>query len=80
MNWKALLHGIVGAAIGGAATTVTSVLSDPLHVDFHHLGPVAGAGAIIGIAALFRQSPLSPSPPTDTNNAPTQPPNFPSSR
>lgn len=55
--WQTLL----AAAIGGAATTLASALTDPhtLH-EPSKLGPVAGAGAIIGVAGLLKQSPVQP--------------------
>lgn len=55
--WQALL----AAAIGGAATALASALTDP-HVmqEPKKLGPIAAAGAVIGIGGLFKQSPVSP--------------------
>lgn len=63
---KAFWQSILAAAIGGAATTVANVLVDP-HVisEPSKLGTIAGAGALIGVAGLLKQSPVTPAAPKD---------------
>jgi len=73
MNWKSFLQSIAAAAIGGAATSLTQCFTDPSHLDLNHIGPVAGAGALVGVLAYLKTPPTPPTPPdksTTTVNFP----------
>jgi hypothetical protein len=71
-NWRMWIHGIVAAAIAGAANgTITGFAAvgiDPDHFNlqagFHNTLAIAGVSAvmsaIIGVAAYLKQSPLPP--------------------
>jgi len=63
MNWKAWLHSLVAAAIGGAAAAIGAVLTSPdtfnlSSAGLKHLGVVALFGAAVPVVALLKQSPL----------------------
>lgn len=72
MNWKAFFQGLLAATIGGAVTTVAQTISDPSHFDVSHIGPVAGAGAILGASAYLAPSPLKQQPPVQPPETPTK--------
>lgn len=72
MNWKLWLKGLAAAAIGGATTSALSVAVEPSKpVDPTALGTTAVAGALVGLLAYLKQSPI---PPTTPPAAPTDPP------
>jgi hypothetical protein len=63
MNWKAWIHSIIAAAIGGAASALSAVLVAPSAFNFtpagwENIGKIALAGAIIPVLTLLKQSPL----------------------
>lgn len=70
MNWKAWMHGLSAAVIGGAASTAGSVLGamaagyDVFDIGFWEIigGGVIG-GALVNGFAYLKQSPLPPSEP-----------------
>lgn len=65
------LKGLIAAAIGGAAGTLATVVSDAEHAtDIKKIGISAGAGALIAVAGYLKQSPLNP---PSATTAPTQP-------
>lgn len=72
MNWKAFLEGIAAAAIGGAATGGATAISDGT-IHPKQVGAAAAAGAIIGIAAYFKQSPLKKKPKPQQSDPPPDP-------
>lgn len=60
-NWKKWLHGLLGAVISSAATTVgaaggASMAGTPLEIK--QLGGAAVGGAITGAVLYLRQSPI----------------------
>jgi hypothetical protein len=63
MNWKAWLHSLAAAAIGGAATGAMQALATGT-LDITTL-KVAAIGALLPVLALLKQSPL-PTPDTMT--------------
>ena len=57
------VHSIVAAAITGLATGVSVSIADPTHFNFSHDGfaatcRVSCVSAILGVAAVLKQSPL----------------------
>jgi hypothetical protein len=62
MNWKLWLKGLISAAIGGAASSVTVMAIDPTQFNVNEglskLGTVALVNAIIAVALYLKQSPL----------------------
>ena len=57
------LHSIIAAAITGLATGVTVSIADPSHFNFSHDGLLATfrvscVSAVLGVAAVLKQSPL----------------------
>jgi len=63
MNWKAWVHSLIAAAIGGAASALGAILISPASfpdngTGWAHLGAVAAFGAIVPVLALLKQSPL----------------------
>lgn len=63
MNWKAWVHSLIAAAIGGAASALGAILISPAsfpdnETGWVHLGAVAAFGAIVPVLALLKQSPL----------------------
>lgn len=66
MNWKAWLHGLLGATIAGAATTVGAVsgaTATGTPLDAKAVGGATLGGAIAGAVLYLRQSPIPPTPP-----------------
>jgi len=62
-NLKLWLKGLVAAIIGGAATSTAGIITDPsmlTSAGMKKLGITALAGALVGIAAYFKQSPITP--------------------
>ena len=57
MNWRKFLEGLAVAAIGGAVTTAAQAVSTP-DATGGAITSAAGAGALIGIAAWLKQSPI----------------------
>ena len=59
MKW---IKGIISAAIGGAANSVSAIIIAPetfnIHEGVNKLGFMAGAGAILAVANYLKQSPL----------------------
>lgn len=62
MNWKVWLQGLAAAAIGGAATGTTQVMSTTGSVN-KGTAVVAGIGALIGALGYLVKSPLQVQPP-----------------
>lgn len=62
------LHGLGAALIGGAVNSLSVILVDPVEFNFStglgKLASVAGAGALIGVIAYLKKSPL----PETSNN------------
>lgn len=57
MKWRALIHSVIAAAIGGATTGFATSISTG--ADLKHSAMAAGAGALVTVAALLKQSPVS---------------------
>jgi hypothetical protein len=58
MNFKALFQSIAAAAIGGAITATADAAIDPSVLQNpERLGTVAAAGALVGVAALWKEKP-----------------------
>lgn len=61
-NWSVWLQGIVAAAIGGAATGVTTMAIAPDSFNFDtglsKLGTVCFVSAIVNVASYLKQSPI----------------------
>lgn len=66
MEWRHWLRGIVSAAIGAAANTVTVTIAAPetfnLQEGLPKLGSVAAVSAIVAVAMYLKQSPLPGEP------------------
>jgi len=62
MNWKAFIHSVVAAVVSGAAIGGISAAQGG---DFTHVASSALGGAIVGVLALLKSSPLvqPPTPP-----------------
>ena len=61
---KIFLHSLIAALVGGAATSLTTALSDPTIWDHPgRLGTIGLSGALIGVLALLKASPLQQPPP-----------------
>ena len=62
MNWQAWLKGLLSAAIGAAANSVTLMIADPatfnLGEGLSKVGTVAAVSAIVAAALYLKQSPL----------------------
>lgn len=63
MTWKAWLHALIAAAIGGASSSLLSALAMPDVVNFSHaglinMGKMALIGAVVPVLTLLKQSPL----------------------
>jgi hypothetical protein len=56
---KTWVKGFLAAAVGGAATSVTHVLSSPGAVQPKQLGIGAGVGALVTVAAYLARSPIA---------------------
>jgi hypothetical protein len=59
MNWKKFLEGLAVAAIGGAVTYGAEAITTP-NASKTAITSAAGAGALVGIAAWLKQSPIKP--------------------
>jgi hypothetical protein len=59
MNFKTLLKGLASAAIGGAATTVTQILTTQSTPQLKQIGIGAGMGALVTTLAYLTKSPLA---------------------
>ena len=57
MNWRKFLEGLAVAAIGGAVTTSAQAVSTP-DATGNAVATAAAAGALIGISAWLKQSPI----------------------
>jgi len=69
MNWKIWLQGLGAAALGGAATATTQVITTTGHVQGTAIGISAGVGALLATLTYFMRSPLQPAaavPPPQT--------------
>jgi hypothetical protein len=62
MNWKVWLQGLGAAAIGGAATSATQVLSTTGTVN-KGTALMGGIGALVGVAGYLAKSPIAASTP-----------------
>jgi len=71
MDWMKLLwnvwfwiHGLIGAVIGGVATSIGTMIVDPVNFNLQDglpkLKSVAIASAIISAALYLKKSPLPP--------------------
>lgn len=58
MNWKTWLQGLAAAAIGGAATGATQVVSGTGKVD-KTTAIAAGSGALVTVMAYLLKSPIA---------------------
>lgn len=62
MNWNLWIKGLVSAAIGGAATAVSTMVVAPetfnLEEGLQKLGMVAIVSAIVSVANYLKGSPL----------------------
>ena len=62
MNWKTWGKGLVSAAIGGAANSITVMAIDPKQFNLTDglvkLGTVAAISAVVSIAMYLKSSPL----------------------
>lgn len=62
MNWQSWLKGLLSAAIGAAANSITVVIVDPtnfnLTTGLGKLGTVAIVSAIVAMAMYLKSSPL----------------------
>lgn len=62
MDWKTWTKGIVSAAVGAAANSVTLMIADPttfnLQEGIGKVGTVAVVSAVVAIALYLKQSPL----------------------
>ena len=60
--WKGMLAAAVGGAAGAIAATFTSpeLFDLTSQVGLIAIGKIAGAGALISVAAYLKQSPLPP--------------------
>jgi len=61
-NTQIWFKGVVAALIGGAVNSLSVILVDPVEFNFTtglgKLASVAGAGALIGVIAYLKKSPL----------------------
>lgn len=64
MTWKHWLHGLFGAAIGGGANAVTTMIIAPaqfnLQEGFRNVLMSAVVSSIVSAALYLKQSPLPP--------------------
>jgi len=72
VNWKAFGKGVLAAAAGGAFTGTTAVLQDG-NINGKQVASSALAGAILGVAAYLKQSPLKPKPKPLNEDPPPDP-------
>lgn len=61
MNWKAFGKGVLAAAAGGAFIGTTSILQEG-DLNAKKVGSSALAGAILGVIAYLKQSPVPARP------------------
>ena len=59
MNWKAWFQGFAAAAIGGAATSVTKILTAPGAVQPKQVVIDAGIGGLLTGLAYLAKSPFT---------------------
>ena len=76
-SWRAWLHSLVAAAIGGASNAALGVVTMPDTFNFTHAGminlaKIAAGGAIVPVLTLLKQSPL-PGAPSATTPPPANP-------
>lgn len=61
-EWRTWLEGLIGAAIGGAASAITVMITDPMNYNLQgglsKLGTVAAVNAIVGAALYLKQRPV----------------------
>ena len=61
MSWKAWMHGLISAIIGGAAMSVSAALALPDEaLSIESLMKLAGMGALLTVSSYLNQSPLPP--------------------
>ncbi|MBZ5579530.1 MAG: hypothetical protein LAP40_23465 [Acidobacteriia bacterium] len=72
MNWKLWLQGLAAAAIGGASTGATQVISTTGTVN-KGTGLAALAGALVTVLAYLTKSPLGRTTPDPTQLQPAAP-------
>lgn len=62
MNWRNWIRGLVSAAIGAAANTVTVMIVAPetfnINEGLGKVGTVAGVSALVAVCNYLKQSPL----------------------
>lgn len=62
MNWKLWLKGLISAAIGAAANSITVIIVDPVNFNLAEnaskVGWVALISAIVAIGMYLKASPL----------------------
>ena len=62
MDWKTWLHSLIAAAIGGAATAISTMIVAPdqfnLQDGWQKLLTVAVVSALVNVAAFLKQSPI----------------------
>ena len=62
MNWRLWLQGLGAAAVGGAATSISTMAIAPESFNFgpgmKKVGMVAFVGALISVSAYLKQSPV----------------------
>lgn len=57
MNWNVFLHSLIAAAVGGAVTGLTTAMATG--TDLKHASIAGGAGALVAVAGMLKQSPLT---------------------
>lgn len=65
MSWKLWLHSLGAAFIGGASSTVTVMIVDPIAFnlsDIPKLLKVAAVSGLFSVAMLLKKSPLPDAP------------------
>lgn len=65
MNLKSILtsplaKGLLAAAFAGGAAAAGASITDPTHVDLHHLGGVFLTGAVAGVLLYLKNPPTKP--------------------
>lgn len=62
MNWRLWLSGAIAALIGGAASSVSVMIVDPLDFNFDtglkKLGAVALVSGVVNLASYLKQHPV----------------------
>lgn len=69
MNWTLWLKGLAAAAIGGASTGATQVISTTGTIN-KATGITALAGALVAVLAYLTKSPLAPAAPDPQQQTP----------